>query len=485
MQPSRGRRNGTECWRSTVRRCVLAIVVIAGLAACAASLFVEVAPRNLAPYIARRAVGHNPAIVYVGNRLARLLNSLDRGAALPFDMAPLTIGAQRKSAARAGSGDILVFSSDQARTEIARAKPGAVIVFAPGRYRFEQRSIVASQSGTAAAPIVVRALQPGTVQLDLDMVEGFKVLAPYWRFENLAITGICADHSACEHAFHVVGGADHFTAINNTISNFNAHFKINGVDGRYPDDGLIDGNSLRNTGPRDTGNPVTPIDLVGSSGWTISRNLISDFVKSGGNQVSYGVFVKGAGSHNSIERNIIICEQYVQGQPGQRIGLSFGGGGTDKQACRDRQCITEQSASKMVGNLVSACSDVGIYLNSASESRILHNSLIDTAGIDVRFPTSSALIEGNLVDGAIRSRNGALVRANDNLATPTAQVYIGRHPQRALYRAPARGDFGWTDRAARRAPGSAAPFDLCGTLRPVAPAYGAFEDFSSCQASVR
>jgi len=55
----------------------------------------------------------------------------------------------------------------------------------------------------------------------------FNVFARYWTFENLHISGICQEHANCEHSFHIVGKAEHFVAHNNTIVNFNAHFKIN------------------------------------------------------------------------------------------------------------------------------------------------------------------------------------------------------------------------------------------------------------------
>ena len=89
---------------------------------------------------------------------------------------------------------------------------------------------------------------------------------------------------------------------------------------------------------------------------------------------------------------------------------------------------------------------------------------------------------GNLVDGAIRSRNGGLLRLDDNLETATAWLYLGWHPQRALFKAPAQLDFRWAGAARQRAAGAALGPDLCGVARPAAPAYGAFEDFGACLA---
>lgn len=439
-----------------------------------------IAPRMLGPYLERRSSGHNPLIEHAGRWMSAALTGQDREEAAPQPLPAMTVGAQAAPRAAAGADVVLVASSDEARAAIARAHPGDVITFLPGSYRFGGGSIRVTEAGSAAAPIIVRAAVAGTVMLEFALEEGFSVSAPYWRFENLMIRGACKAHSDCEHAFHVSGGAHHFTAINNTITDFNAHFKINGLGGRFPDDGRIELNTLSNSSARRTANPVTPIDLVGASGWTIGANLISDFVKADGNQVSFGAFAKGGGGRNRFVGNIVICERLLVGRPGQRVGISLGGGSTEAAYCRDRKCITEQEGSTIESNLVSACSDDGIYLNSAANSRIAHNTLVDTAGIDVRFATSSAQVVGNLVDGAIRSRDGGLLRLDDNLDTDTAWLYLGRHPQRSLFRVPSQLDLRWAEAAPRRVAGAASAPDLCGAVRPPAPAYGAFEDFAAC-----
>ena len=293
-----------------------------------------------------------------------------------------------------------VASPEEALRAIGDAKPGDAITFLPGTYRFDGTYIAASQPATRAAPILVRAERPGSVVLEFNMVEGFLVSAPYWSFENLVIRGTCADHSHCEHAFHVVGNAAHFLARNNEIVDFNAHFKVNGSAGAYPDFGVIEGNTLRNDSVRDTGNPVTPIDLVAASHWRIRGNRISDFVKGRSDRISYGAFVKGGGADNRFERNVVVCEDRLRGFAGQRVGLSLGGGGSSADACRGGRCITEQDRGAIASNLIAACSDDGIYLNRAAASLITHNTLIDTGGITARFGESSADVEGNLVDGA-------------------------------------------------------------------------------------
>jgi hypothetical protein len=121
-------------------------------------------------------------------------------------------------------------------------------------------------------------------------------------------------------------------------------------------------------------------------------------------------------------------------------------------------------------------------VNAGARSRIDDNTLVDTGGIEVRFPESSAELDGNLVDGPIRSRNGGVLRLGDNLDTRIAWLYAGQHPRRALFAAPQAFDFGWREAAPARAPapGEVPGLDLCGAPRPAQPRYGAFENFGAC-----
>lgn len=488
--------------RHRFRNGIITLVCLFLIAAFAAHYVLEklaISPRLLAPYIDKRVTGHNPTIVGLGNWISRVLLDNDRGQpSLPRAVA-YKIGAQSEPVRTAAKGplgsgrSIFVTSSTEALGAIAQALPGDVITFLPGRYHFQATNIGISRPGTEQGPITVRADLPGTVMLDFDMNEGFVVDAPYWTFENLTIKGVCNDHSWCEHAFHVVGRGHHFVSRNNTIMDFNAHFKINGLNNAIPDDGLIEATTLINSTIRQTANPVTFIDLVAASNWTIRKNFIADFFKEQGNQISYGAFVKGAGSNNLMENNIVLCEYLLRSPHGQRVGLSLGGGGTGTLFCRDKRCITEQDGSAIRGNLIASCSDDGIYINRSATSKIMHNTLIDTAGIEVRFPQSSADVEGNLIDGGIRARDQAVVRANDNVDTSMMRLYLGSHPVRHLFDVPERGSFRGVvplrsanaeegdpvAGAASRLTAAGTP-DLCSKPRTGPRPYGAFVNFADC-----
>jgi Right handed beta helix region len=463
----------------------LTVILFGGIASLAAGIVIlNRTPREIAPYIVRRAINHNPAIVTVADMMAAALILSDRltpTQRLPPDW----IGAAptRAGADLAPLRTQEVNSIPALRVAIANAHPGDLILLQPGIYRVGYPAIVANTPGTALAPIVVRATRPGAATIEAETAETFKVAAPNWHFENLHMIGVCGDDSYCEHAFHIVGAA-HDTVIRNSwLQDFNAEIKINAEDEHIPDHGLIEDNTFIASHSRKTENPVTPINLDVASDWLIRHNLISDFTKGEGNLVSYGAFAKSAGSHNIFERNVVLCEHRLQGAPGQRIGLSLGGGGSDPKILRDHgQSGTEQIGSVIRYNLIAFCSDDGIYLNKAANSLIANNTLIDTAGIDVRFSVSSARIKNNIVDGIIRTRDGAQTVSDGNITAPLLGLFVGWHGVRGLFRDPAALELDW-----RRSPPTPQPIDgtvtdLCGATATIVARPGAFDDFAACAA---
>lgn len=100
----------------------------------------------------------------------------------------------------------------------------------------------------------------------------------------------------------------------------------------------------------------------------------------------------------------------------------------------------------------------------------------------VRFAASSADIEGNLVDGAIRARDGGVVRARDNVDTSIMAAYAGSHAARDLFTGWSVASLEWAGEPLRRkAPAAASAPDLCGRARPAVAAYGAFEALAACR----
>jgi parallel beta-helix repeat protein len=348
----------------------------------------------------------------------------------------ITTIATTEAAAR----EVHVDTSTALVAAIDTARPGDEIILADGVYRLQgSHGAECRVSGTLAEPIVVRAARPLRAHIESVAIEAFRVDAPNWWFEDLDIKGACDDDSACEHAFHVIGRAAGFRMLRNRVVDFNAQLKVNADAGHNkPEDGLVEANEIYNTHARNTANPVTPLDLDNTVRWIVRGNVIHDFHKSQGNQTSYGAFAKGGSKAPVFERNLILCSLDDKGA-GTRIGLSLGGGGMAPAQCspawsQSVSCDPEVEDGIIRNNIIVNCSDVGIYLNRARNTKVLYNTLIATAGINFRFKSSTGDANGNLLSGDIHRREGGSYSGSDNLANVSERDFA------AWYRNPMRGD---------------------------------------------
>ena len=301
---------------------------------------------------------------------------------------------------------------------IGGAAAGDEIILADGTYHF-----TSSPSCSAAGPIFVHAATPLGARIEFDALEGFHVTGPQWRFEGLDIHGVCAADDNCEHAFHVTGAATGFVMRGNRVVDFNAQLKVNadkpGGAWVQPNGGLVEGNEVFDTHARATSNPVTKLNIDGVDDWVVRANLLHDGHKNGGDGVSYQSFIKGGGKRGLYERNLVICTR-DDATGGTRIGLSFGGGGTGPQYCAPAfdaavPCDPEVTGGVMRNNIIVNCSDVGIYLNKAKDTKLLYNTLIDTSGVDFRFASSTGEADGNVMSSHVRARDGGAFTVGVNL----------------------------------------------------------------------
>ena len=363
-----------------------------------------------------------------------------------------------------------VATVEQLVAAISAAQPGDEIVLADGTYAMT--GVSCNAVGTSSAPITVRAANRRMAKISMNAVEGFKVGGAYWTFSGLDITGTCPDDDDCEHAFHVQGAAHHFTLRDSRVREFNAQLKVNAamVGGTMtaPDAGLIEGNDIGDTRGRNTANPVTKLNIDTGDDWIVRGNYLHDAHKLLDNQISYVAFLKSGGKRGLVERNLVMC---AKDDPtgGTRIGLSLGGGGTGNQFCAPAynanvECATEHYDGTLRNNIIVNCSDVGIYLNEAANTKLLYNTLIATAGIDARFATTTGEAVGNVLAGQIRNRDGATTTKADNLEMVTPTQFAG------WYAAPLEGDLEVTgDVSALVGAGPAraeVPDDYCARARP-------------------
>jgi len=160
------------------------------------------------------------------------------------------------------------------RAALTAAKAGDEIVLADGTYAVSGESLRCQASASPAKPIVVRAASPLGAKVELATLEGFVVTGASWHFEGLDIKGVCAADKDCEHAFHVSGAATDFVLRKNRIVDFNAQLKVNASAGgaAIPHAGIVEGNEVFDTHPRDTGAPVTKLNIDTGDGWVVRAN---------------------------------------------------------------------------------------------------------------------------------------------------------------------------------------------------------------------
>ncbi len=372
---------------------------------------------------------------------------------VPLASVPAVIAA---TGPRGAAATRVLMNAADIMAAMAEAQPGDVLEIAPGRHALP-KTLYTPRGGRADAPITLRAAKPGSVTLEVRSDEGVLVAHPYWIFENLAWRGLCRADDECEHAFHIVGAARGTVVRNNHFADFSAHLKINGHSGQWPDDGLLQFSTLANTRPRVGYLPVALVDLVGASGWQLLDNQVQGFVKDGGDGVSYGMFMKGGGERGRIERNVVVCTPNAVAQPGLRIGISIGDGGTGAPYCRDKRCDTEHGQALVANNVVAHCNDAGIDISKGRAAQVLHNTLVNTQGVLLRNPPTDARVSFNLLDNAVRARTGTLLNEEqENRQAGSLSRWLADAD--AL-------DLRWRDAPAPVATPAEVPLDFCGRRR--------------------
>lgn len=370
--------------------------------------------------------------------------------------------------------DVRVTTEPELRAAIGAAQPGDVITLADGTYALGSK-LSCTTAGTAAMPIVVRGEQPFGATLESNTLIAIGVSAPFWHFEDFAMRGVCTNDSNCEHAFQVTGRATDVVLRHLRLVDFNAQLKVNASaagDGGYdmPHRGLVEACELYDSRPRATSNPVTKLNIDTGDDFVVRDNLIRDFAKNGGNFVSYGSFMKSGGKRGVYERNLVLCASAGQAMTDTRIGLSFGGGGTGAQFCApgfdaNIPCSVEHTDGVMRNNIIANCSDVGVYLNRARNTSVLHNTLVGTNGVDFRFDTTSGRAVGNLLTSNIRARDLGTFTATQNVSGVTVATFA------SAYASPLAGDLSVTGSVSAwvgqvTPPLSGVTDDFCARTRP-------------------
>jgi hypothetical protein len=282
--------------------------------------------------------------------------------------------------------------------------------------------------------------RPGSVTIEFDAGRRLSVSAPYWRFENLTIRGVC--------------GA---TTIANTPSTWSARPTISRPQqhhqrlqrplqdqrrgGRFPGPrpdrrehpGQYSARAHRQSGHADRPGGGQRLDHPAQPDHRLRQGR--------GDRISYGAFAKGGGAPMSSSATWCGASGACSGQPGS-------GSACRSAAAAPVRSIAATALHHRAGGKHPArqpdCSLLGRRHLSQQRSRstlVADNTLLDTGGIDVRFPTSSARLDGNLVDG----RSAAATAACCTWATIAARhrglSFSATTSTRAMFAARSRAIF--------------------------------------------
>jgi len=286
-----------------------------------------------------------------------------------------------------GRNIVSVSSAEQFYDAVTNAKANDVITLAEGEYELKQQ-LVLNKAGTESQPIFIRAEELGQVKLNFYTGDqSFFVRSPWWIIENLTINGACSDMATgCEHAFHIVGKADHIILRHNHIVDFVTHVKTNGedlasndgVNDEFPDDLWFIANKFWRTKISSANKPTNILNLDGGRRNIVRGNIMAEFARAGQGHAN-GVYPKAGMRDLLVEQNLIVCNKNVVGS-NDTAGISLGDGMGSEDWC-DGLCFTEGQNQQAIirNNIIMNCNGPGnsngFLVLSDVGSKIYHNSV--------------------------------------------------------------------------------------------------------------
>lgn len=370
----------------------------------------------------------------------------------------------------------MVRNSAELLAAIGSALAGDAITLDDGTYRLNSNVIV-SRAGTPTAKIFVTARNPGMARIEHCNVEGFKVTASDWVFENLEFRGVCRGGGAQNaHAFHVTGAGHRLIIRNSTIVDFQSHVKLNqespgGVQ-TWPNDNWYINNVWKHTSPMTGTDPKNVLNVDGGLRHVIRGNVFADIATANSNQHQSAIYPKAGVKGAIIENNMVVCNKHVTS--GNSIRAIFTGDQSGSGGICDGSCTNQNNVYR--NNIVLKCQGAGnsggFVISNEETSVYLHNTLHDVKwnqyGSNVPGPNS---FESNLMYRAWLFGGTPRPTEANNL-TPDASGMA------SIFVNPDAGNFALKDGALIRSKvqrSDKAPHDFCGNARSAQTDIGAID----------
>ena len=315
---------------------------------------------------------------------------------------------------------------------VAGAQPGTSILLEDGTYRIGENAIAVRRDGIT---IRSRSGNRSAVILDGDRHETRTMISIQARHVTIADLTI---RDVYYHAIHVSGGGDHVRLYNLHVADARQQLiKVNpDVGGRMNDHGLLACSLLELTAAgRDYVERHPTPDLPCYTGglvahqawqWVVRDNVFRNIYCQKG-LAQHAVHFWKTSRDTTVERNLV--QNCARG-----IGLGLGAEGGHRTYPDLPQTAPQQIGhfggtirNNMIWSNLGRLFDTGIGLEQASGVSVDHNTIFVGAGfssIDVRFPASDAVVRNNLYDIPMTIRDGGRPRADRNVASARAEMFV-------------------------------------------------------------
>jgi hypothetical protein len=297
---------------------------------------------------------------------------------------------------------------------VAAAHPGTVVCLAPGTYALgAPLRLGAAQSGTAGAPVVIRARDgAGTAVLDgTGAEEVVAVTASHLVLRELELVNgnyhaVKIDPPASD--LSIVGNRMH----DNTRADRGDGAQFSAVKGCCKVERVeLAGNAIWQSVPF-TGSNIQGIDCNGCGYWTVRGNAVRGIhAAPGSSAVGVAVQFKSGSLGTVVEANDL---------SDSGIGISLGGFGNP--AAWGYDPYWEHVGGVVRNNVIRGCVDAGISVILAKDGRVLNNTLHANGFTpDVRRGADNLRYWNNVLDRALNLRDGTTADRQGNvvLASPS------------------------------------------------------------------
>lgn len=317
---------------------------------------------------------------------------------------------------------------------ISGAATGTTILLASGTYAIPGSGLTFNTSGVTLRS---ESGNPSDVILDGSTTtpEVLRVTANDITIAEVTVT------NAVDHLIHVYPGGN--TGISGFvfyrvrfIDGAEQFLKVNPSGSAYPDNGTVECSyfELTDTGrPRVERNPggcyTGGIDVHGGRGWQVRGNTFKDIYCAGEGLAEHAVHFWTGSRETVVENNVILnCAR----------GIGFGlGETTTGRTYSDNPYPAITNVGHFDGLIRNnfiwanhAYFDTGIGLEQSPGTKVLHNTVVSTAGaaffssIDYRFAGSSGVLVRNNLTRRITVRDGATGTEDHNLQMTPQSSFV-------------------------------------------------------------